>query len=485
MLKKSDIIAIDASSVRSFDNNGNLHVSTSPLTRVQVAPYYGFEIPGWDSLGLDPKKLYYGYRCAEELSKPETIKSVEGIPIQLDHHPDYPQAPAKDTRVGSTGDKAKFEEPYLYCSLHIQDQKAIDHIKDGSMRELSLGYSYEPDFSPGETESGQKYDFIMRDIRANHLALVENGRGGPSVLVLDHSLDTTKIHKIQGDNAMRSMHKKPLAMDGELETEKKEVELADKIKQDAQALSDLHETNGQGEIIDKSENVADDEPNPIVKILLEAGIDPEKAGSIASRIKNLASDEEPNSNVPTDDAEPDKNVVGDEDKTTAEDEEPDNKVADGLKSCGLDDADEKTQQAFAEGVKYGESLIRNPDERKKLDSEHESEGEKKALGEDSAKFIAKAIESKLNAKFKALDECSKSLGRVRWSAYDSAGDVYLDALRAEGVSTKGLSAKTARAVYLGFMQGKRKNTQIIAQDSALKKDSSAITSILNRVNKGY
>ena len=78
-----------------------------------MAPYYGFEIPRWDILGLDPKKLYYGYRCAEELSKPETIKSVEGIPIQLDHHPDYPQAPAKDTRVGSTGDKAKFEEPYL------------------------------------------------------------------------------------------------------------------------------------------------------------------------------------------------------------------------------------------------------------------------------------------------------------------------------------------------------------------------------------
>lgn len=485
MLKKSDILAIDASSVRSFDNNGNLHVSTSPLTRVQVAPYYGFEIPGWDSLGLDPKKLYYGYRCAEELSKPDTIKSVEGIPIQLDHHPDYPQAPAKDTRVGSTGDKAKFEEPYLYCSLHIQDQKAIDHINDGSMRELSLGYSYEPEFSPGETESGQKYDFIMRDIRANHLALVENGRGGPSVLVLDHSLDTTKI---QGDNAMRSMQKKPLAMDGELETEKKEVELADKIKQNAQALTDLHKTDANGDVVDKSNSATDDESdNSILTTLLEAGIDPDKASEIAHKIKALAADDEPETNVPVDDAEPDDAQLTDDEDEIAKCDEPDHDklVTDGLKACGLDDASEGEQKAFAEGVKYGEGLIRNPDERKKLDSEHESEGEKKALGEDSAKFIVHAIESKLNAKFKALDECAKSLGRVRWSAYDSAGDVYLDALRAEGVAVKGLNPKSARAVYLGFMQGKRKSPQVIAQDSALKKESSALTSILNRVNKGY
>ena len=81
-------VALDADSKRTYDANGFLHVSISPLTRVQVAPYHGSEIPGWQSLGLDPERIYKGYRSAEELSKPETIESVNGIPIQLMHHMD-------------------------------------------------------------------------------------------------------------------------------------------------------------------------------------------------------------------------------------------------------------------------------------------------------------------------------------------------------------------------------------------------------------
>ena len=34
-------LAIDRGSVRTVDDNGFLHVKISPLTRVQVAPYYG------------------------------------------------------------------------------------------------------------------------------------------------------------------------------------------------------------------------------------------------------------------------------------------------------------------------------------------------------------------------------------------------------------------------------------------------------------
>jgi Uncharacterized protein conserved in bacteria (DUF2213). len=50
-------LAIDRGSVRTVDDNGFLHVKISPLTRVQVAPYYGKEIPGWQSLGLEANKI--------------------------------------------------------------------------------------------------------------------------------------------------------------------------------------------------------------------------------------------------------------------------------------------------------------------------------------------------------------------------------------------------------------------------------------------
>ena len=64
-----ETLAFDKGSVRSVDENGFLHVKISPLTRVQVAPYYGKEIPGWRSLGLDPDKIYKGYRPESELKK--------------------------------------------------------------------------------------------------------------------------------------------------------------------------------------------------------------------------------------------------------------------------------------------------------------------------------------------------------------------------------------------------------------------------------
>ena len=73
-----ETLAFDRASVRRIDDNGFMHVAVSPFTREQVAPYYGYEIPGWEELKLDPQKIYYGYRPAEELAKPETVVSING-----------------------------------------------------------------------------------------------------------------------------------------------------------------------------------------------------------------------------------------------------------------------------------------------------------------------------------------------------------------------------------------------------------------------
>ena len=183
-----ETLAFDRASVRRIDDNGFMHVAVSPFTREQVAPYYGYEIPGWEELKLNPQKIYYGYRPAEELSKPETVVSINGIPVQQGHHAEFADDPAHETRVGAAGTDAKWEEPYLTNSLVIYDKKAQDGITSGAIRELSLAYHYRPDFStPGEWK-GQHYDFVMRDIRGNHVALVEEGRAGKDVLVYDSKL---------------------------------------------------------------------------------------------------------------------------------------------------------------------------------------------------------------------------------------------------------------------------------------------------------
>lgn len=179
-------LTFDASpSARSTDENGFLHVASSHITKATVNPYYGREIPGWREAGLDPEAVYYGFRDPEELKK--SLSTWQGLPLHIEHHVDSAEEPARLTRVGAVG-RADWNAPYVDAPLTVWDGEAIAAIEDGSFRELSCAYRYDPDFTPGRYE-GIPYDFVMRNIRGNHVALVEEGRAGPDVVVADAALD--------------------------------------------------------------------------------------------------------------------------------------------------------------------------------------------------------------------------------------------------------------------------------------------------------
>ena len=480
-------IALDAQSKRTYDENGFLHVSISPLTRVQVAPYRGCEIPGWQELGLEPERIYKGYRPASELSKPETIQSVNGIPIQLAHHMDYADNPAKNTRVGSTGTDGAFHDPFLTNSLHIQDKNAIDRINDGSMRELSLAYRYKPVFQSGETPDGEKYDFIMTDISANHVALVDEGRAGHEVLVYDS----------KGGN-MADVEKTLPASDDDA-VEKKEVALAQQVKQGAQKLIDLHASPAEQE--PHSEAVGDDDKDAEITSILEdlqkAGADLSKVPGLADRLKGLAAaaaDEDEDLEGAAAPAEDEDEPVApaedpaaapaeDEDEPAAEGDEPaededepvpetdeGDMVADGLKACGLDGEDPEVQKAFAAGLKYAKGGVKPA-------------GKPAAAQDRALRKIVSIVSGRLNAKLNAAEECRKTLGRVKLAAFDSAGDIYRAALRQEGFKTKGLSNSEAMKVYRAVIATKA-GRRGAAMDRRMQSGKpSFLGEILNSINK--
>ena len=459
-------VALDAESKRTYDDNGFLHVSISPLTRVQVAPYHGSEIPGWQSLGLDPERIYKGYRSAEELSKPETIESVNGIPIQLMHHMDYADAPAKATRVGSTGTDAAFHDPYLTNSLHIQDKKAIDRINDGSMRELSLAYRYKPIFTAGVSPDGEKYDFLMTDISANHLALVDEGRAGHEVLVYDSK---------EGEKSMAEEVKTPQATDEEPAKQEAAVAEVAKGVQDLVDLSKPAEPAAPASDEECAKPAEDEEPDAIaalVKDLTAAGLDPSKLPGLEDRLKALAAptatDEEcakPAADEECASAEPAK------DEETAPEAKPaeDEAVTEGLKQCGLDGEDPAVQKAFAEGMKYA--------------SQGNTAEAPKADAEAAADRAIKEATDKVEAKYAAIEECRRSLGKAKPMAYDCAGSVYRDAVKAEGINPKGMSDDVARNVYRTIitMKSKFKGAAMDSKPKAQK--PGRLSSILGNINK--
>lgn len=459
-------VALDAESKRTYDDNGFLHVSISPLTRVQVAPYHGSEIPGWQSLGLDPERIYKGYRSADELSKPETIESVNGIPIQLMHHMDYADAPAKATRVGSTGTDAAFHDPYLTNSLHIQDKKAIDRINDGSMRELSLAYRYKPIFTAGVSPDGEKYDFLMTDISANHLALVDEGRAGHEVLVYDSK---------EGEKSMAEEVKTPQATDEEPAKQEAAVAEVAKGGQDLVDLSKPAEPAAPAADEECTKPAEDEEPDAIaalVKDLTAAGLDPSKLPGLEDRLKALAApapaedgEEKPAADEECASAEPAKDEETAPEAKPAEDEE----VAGGLKRCGLDGEDPAVQKAFAEGYRYAK--------------EGNTAEAPKAEVEAAADRAIKEATAKVEAKYAAIEECRRSLGKVRPMAYDCAGDVYRDAVKAEGISSKGMSDDVAMNVYRTAVAMKAKFNGAAMDSKPKAQKPGRLSSILGNINK--
>lgn len=146
------------------------------VTKGTVLEYLGHEIGLKDSRVNQTIKVN---RTIEELSKPETLKSFEGMPLTITHPDD------KEVNAGTWGDKAvghiqnvRVDGNYIICDAYIQDKNAIELLKDKDIRELSVGYE------PADIqENGGK--FYHQNIRANHVAIVAEGRAGSDCRLQD------------------------------------------------------------------------------------------------------------------------------------------------------------------------------------------------------------------------------------------------------------------------------------------------------------
>ena len=181
-MSKNITLTFDKGSVRSYDEFGRMHVKVANISKANICDYLGEEIPDWEELGLDPKKVYKLYRDPQELAK--AVPSCNNIQLMSTHIAVSADEPQKDIVAGSTGTDGVFNAPYLQNSLVIWDKDDIKNIENESVKELSCGYAYKPDMTPGSVD-GVRYDGVMRDIVFNHVALVKQGRAGSDVVVGD------------------------------------------------------------------------------------------------------------------------------------------------------------------------------------------------------------------------------------------------------------------------------------------------------------
>ena len=481
--KDQDImtIALDAESSRRYDTNGFLHVDLTPITKEQVVHYLGIEIPGWKEHGLDPQKEYWGYRPAEEIEK--AASTFNGLPVMLNHHVVTPDSPVKDYQVGHTGTDAAWSSPYLENSLIVTDRIGIDGIENGTYRQISAAYRYDPDFTPGVFD-GKPYDFVIRNMRGNHVALVKKGRAGPDVIVADAE---------------------PEAFMNESNVEAVEVTAAEAIKELASLIAGVHIQDPEtGEIKDMTQ---DEDKNAAIGRLLDVlaqYVPEESIGKLKDELTDLAYSK-PTGDDDFNAKEAFKYGENVERDRIERKEEPGGKDADpmsvreavkagenyerrkldreheseGMKkamdACGLDAESPEFQRAFAEGVKYGEEKMRT--EREHLDRLHESEGARHAM--DSAELVDRITRNSLEELSRRNRLAEKVMPFIGTFAFDSMTtiDVARYAARKLGLKADAGQVVTAVEAYL--------HNRPVPSSRAMAMDSEPGKKRINQVNKFY
>ena len=158
-----------------------------PIARTGAQEYLGTEI------GLDTADVVTVMRPEEEVFSPATLASFEGKPVTDEHPPDlldpdtagqFARGHAQNVRKG-TGEYAD----YIIADLHIQDADLIRAIQNGK-REVSCGYTCE--YVPNDDGT-----YTQKDIRGNHIAVVETGRAGHKAAIMDSIKQATSPERKQ------------------------------------------------------------------------------------------------------------------------------------------------------------------------------------------------------------------------------------------------------------------------------------------------
>lgn len=167
---------------REYTDEGFLKVP-GRVARTGIQEYLAREL----GLDGDPMRIVRVYRPEEEVFADASLGTYDASDITSPHPPLLVTALTyKGVAVGVVRGPGRRDGDFVVCDLIVKDQKTIDEILGGKC-ELSAGYTAVYDETPGVTEDGQAYHYIQRDIKINHVAIVERARAGANARVFDRN----------------------------------------------------------------------------------------------------------------------------------------------------------------------------------------------------------------------------------------------------------------------------------------------------------
>ena len=128
------------------------------------------------------------YRPPDEVFHADSLSAWALTPVTYDHPQEFVTAQnARKYAVGAVGESVRRDGNHIAASLVVFDADTVAKMDNGKVQ-LSCGYLVDVEETPGTTPDGEAYDAVQRNIRANHVAIVDVGRAGSARVRMDSRL---------------------------------------------------------------------------------------------------------------------------------------------------------------------------------------------------------------------------------------------------------------------------------------------------------
>lgn len=241
--------SINKNTRREYTDEGFLKVP-GRVARTGIQQYLAVELGLTDR---NPNEIINVYRPPEEVFAVDSLATYNGVDLTDNHPNELVNADTyKTVTRGAVISVGRVDGDFVEVDIIAKDAEAIKHIESGKVQ-LSAGYTSNYDHSPGVTPAGEKYEFIQRDIRINHVALVDRARAGFMARLHDNKpTGLTKMFKVNLDSGrtveleneatatlvndtIERLAKRVTDAEAETEEEKKKREEAEAAKDAAEA----------------------------------------------------------------------------------------------------------------------------------------------------------------------------------------------------------------------------------------------------------
>ena len=392
-------------------DEGFLICRNVPIARTGDQQYLASE------LGLDGDKVVTVHRPEEEVFSEATIASFEGKPV-TDNHPSE-LLDSSNVTIHSKGHAQNIRRgagewnDYLVGDLFVQDERLIEEVRNGK-REVSCGYSVD------YVDNGDG-TYTQRNIRGNHIAIVEEGRAGHKAAIMD-SINKAKADE-QPERNKKAMSKNAFwsTLFGHAAEGKSAEEITKMVQDTADALNESTEENDGENTSDKCGTKDEDYSQKLFESIdalnkrldmIEARLpknDTEDVDPIETALKEMEKVAEKREGEEFEEKEDgvDKN------STDVDAEEAVTVPAENMDAC-KDSMDAATIKAILTAVKPSIAGIKNADERKAVTDALLNSFKIKNSANDSVK-LAQALPTMKPAnanKGMSLDEVQKAYDQL-------------------------------------------------------------------------